>query len=139
MNTATTTPDQRSLGDRLGYRYRLARWELRTRVRRLRNAAAYASGRLSEDQASQIIHDCQSVAGWWPLATFSTDGVLEQALDLYEDHPALPHLVREACEHVARKWAGDSGEIAGAAEDWALDLIERYARDDGVDLKPREE
>src|SRR5260370_21542844 len=79
-------------------------------------------------QANDIIFNCQADAGWYPLETLSVDGCLETALDCYwKNHPELESLVKSACERVASKWSS-SGDVASAAQDWALDLVPEYAQ-----------
>ncbi len=109
------------------------RWQLQDRGQRLRRAFAYATGRLSEDAAQEIILDCRDTAGWYPLLTIAPADVLDTAIGRYGD-PALalkPYLPA-ACEYVARKW--DAGDDCWNAHDWALDTAREFAAHDGIDL-----
>ena len=109
-------------------------WRLCDAVCRYRRALAYALARLDADQANEIIYDCQAPAGWYPLETLSVDSCLQTARDVYwQDHPELESLVQSACARVSRKWEG-SGHAADTAEDWALDLIGKYAQARGIQL-----
>ena len=117
---------------------RILHWRLHGMIHRYRLAIAYARDRIDPRQANDIIFDCQAVAGWFPLEEFSVDSCLETALDCHwQPHPELENLVRSACAHVAGKWESD-GHAAGAAEDWALDLVAEFAQARGIDLVRRE-
>jgi hypothetical protein len=112
---------------------------LQHRIRRCRVALAYAHGRLEPDQANEIIYHCQAVAGWFPLETLCVDSCLQTALDCHwQPHPELESLVLSACERVASKWSS-TGDAAGAAEDWALDLVADYAHARGIELVRHDE
>lgn len=100
---------------------------------RMRLAMLYAHGALSPADAGSIIHECQPIAGWYPIETLSVDSVLDLAIDRYGDNKALEDLTEQACARVWRKWDG-SGDAASAAQDWAMDLIAEYAEADGVEL-----
>jgi hypothetical protein len=114
--------------------FSIAKYRLRSTIRRYRLAIAYARDRIDPVQANEIIYDCQPTAGWFPLEGFSIDGCLETALDCHwQSHPELENLVRSACAHVAGKWESD-GHAAAAAEDWALDLVAEFAQARGIDL-----
>jgi hypothetical protein len=79
-------------------------WRVRHKIRRYREALAYARNRMDMTQANDIIYNCQAAAGWYPLETLSVDGCLQIALDCYwENHPELESLVQSACERVASK------------------------------------
>src|SRR5271169_5917137 len=83
----------------------IVHWRLRYKLRRYREAIAYARNRMDATQANDIIYNCHAAAGWYPLETLSVDGCLQTALDCYwEDHPELESLVQSACERVASKW-----------------------------------
>jgi hypothetical protein len=112
---------------------RRARLAARLAAERWARALAYGRGTLSRDQAARILWDCQATAGWLPLETLSTDSVLEAARERWADCPELAELAADAAERVGDKW-NSSGDLAGAAEDWALDLIGEYAERDGVTL-----
>jgi hypothetical protein len=112
----------------------IAKWRVQDKIRRYREAIAYARNRMDKTQANDIIYNCQAAAGWHPLETLSVDGCLQTALDCYwEDHPELASLVQSACDRVASKWSS-SGDAASAAEDWALDLVGEYAEARGITL-----
>jgi hypothetical protein len=116
--------------------FRIIYWRLRDTARRCRRALAYARGHMDRDQANDVIFDCQAAAGWYPLETLSVDSCLQTALGVHwQDHPELESLVQYACDRVASKW-DSNGHAAGAAEDWALDLIQDFARARGIQLTP---
>lgn len=118
---------------RISYRLSLMRWRAREAMKRVGRAVRYATNSISEDDAQQIIYDCQPTSGWYPIETFSVETVLEQAADRWGDNPALPALAAEACRRVWNKWDGTQ-HASDAAEEWAMDLIEEYAAADGVVL-----
>ncbi len=112
-------------------------WRARDKILRYRDAIAYARNRMDMTQANDIIYNCQAAAGWYPLEALSVDSCLQTALDCYwEDHPELESLVQSACARVASKWSSD-GHAADAAEDWALDLVPKYAEARGITLAPK--
>lgn len=110
------------------------RWRMLQRWQRLRRAVAYATGRLSQDDAQSIILDCRLPAGWYPLMTLSPDDVQDMAIGLYGDAalPLRPYL-HGACECVARKW-DQPGDEHWHAREWALDLALQGAAQDGIVL-----
>jgi hypothetical protein len=111
-------------------------WRLRDTTRRCSRALAYARGRINGNQANDIIFDCQAAAGWYPLETLSVDSCLQTALGVHwQNHPELESLIHYACARVASKWESN-GYAAGAAEDWALDLIGEFAEARGIRLTP---
>jgi hypothetical protein len=115
-------------------RYRNLRWRYSERMKRVRLAYRYATDRLTEDDAYDMSRAAMRVSGRYPLAEFNVSDTLERAREKYGDEPALEELVRDACDRVWNKWDGDSGETAGAAEDWALDLVRSYAAHRGITL-----
>jgi hypothetical protein len=112
----------------------IAKWRLRSIIRRFRLAVAYALNRLGTDQANEIIYECQAAAGWYPLEGLSVDNCLETALDCYwQDHPELESIVQSACAYVASKWEAN-GHSAAPAQDRALDLVVEFAQSRGISL-----
>lgn len=117
----------------------IAKWRVHDKIRRYREAIAYARNLMDKTQANDIIYNCQAAAGWHPLEILSVDRCLQTALDCYwEDHPELESLVQSACERVASKWSS-SGDAESAAQDWALDLVGEYAEARGITLARRED
>jgi hypothetical protein len=110
------------------YRYRIA-----NRLHRLRRALAYATGRLSPDDAQDIILDCRDTAGWYLLMVITPDDVLARGIDLKGEgaHDLKPYLAA-ACGYVSRKW--EAGDDYYAALDWALDQACDYANQDGIEI-----
>lgn len=109
------------------------RFTIRSRYEHLRRALAYAKGRLSSDDAQQVILDCRDTAGWYPLMTLAPGDVLDIAISRHGD-PALslkPYLPA-ACEYAARKW--ENGDAYYDALDFALDTAREFAAHDGIDL-----
>jgi hypothetical protein len=105
-------------------------------VARAGRAWRYLAGRLIATDAQQIIRDCQCPAGWHLLMVLRVDDVLAQARRTFADHPDLPWLAAEACLHVERRWCSHQDDLEQAWV-WALDLIQRYAPDDGIVLERR--
>ncbi len=103
------------------------------RIERLARAWHFFTGRMSAEDAQQIMLDCRYSAGWHPLLLLSVEETLERARDRFVDHPDLAWLIAEGCIHVERKWEsyGDDLELA---QDWAIELAMEYAIEDGIDL-----
>ncbi len=97
-----------------------------------------ATGRLTKDDAQDLYHTVTGLAGWHPLECIDEEGVMERALDRWQEHPALEGYAGDAAARVAHKWSG-TGDISSEAIDWAMDLIEEYAKADGVELQPTED
>jgi len=96
-------------------------------------AYRYLMDTFDQDDAYSIQYDCMIRAGSYPLEYLDESTVLDLLLDEYQDHPALEALVHAACQRVWSKW-DSTGHAANAAEDWALDLVRHYAKQDGVPL-----
>jgi hypothetical protein len=105
-------------------------------IARAGRAWAYLAGRLTAADAQQVIRDCQGPAGWHPLMVLTVGDVLAQARKTFADHPDLPWLVAEACLHVERRWCSHADELE-RAQSWAIELVQRYAPDDGFVLERR--
>jgi hypothetical protein len=118
----------------------IGRWRRRVRSRldRLVRAWAYFTGRLSADDAQQIMLDCHCPAGWHPLLILTVEDTLEQARETFADHPDLRWLIAEGCMHVERKWESYNDDLH-AARSWAIELAQRYASEDGITLVRRDE
>ena len=115
----------------------LWRRRLYRHITRAGRAWAYLAGRLTAAEAQQVIRDCSGPAGWHPLIVLTVDDVLTQARTTFTDHPDLPWLVAEACLHVEHRWCAHGDELE-QARSWALELVQRYAPDDGIVLEPRD-
>lgn len=126
-------------GAPLAFARRIALWRSRLffRLDRLRRGLAYAAGRLSPDDAQRIFLDCQRPAGWHPLLVLTVEDALEQAREIFEDHPDLPRLLNDACARVADKWECYGDELYEARR-WAMSLAKGYARDENIVLRLRE-
>jgi len=105
-------------------------------VARAGRAWAYLAGRLNAADAQQVIRDCRCPAGWHPLMVLTVDDVLAQARRTFVDRPELPWLAAEACLHVERRWCSYGDELE-QAQAWAVELMQRYAPDDGIVLEGR--
>lgn len=111
------------------------RWRrrARNRIERLARAWSYFAGRLGADDAQQIMLDCRCPAGWHPLLILAVEDTLEQARETIADHPDLPWLIAEGCIHVERKWESYNNDLH-EARTWAIELAQRYAAADGINL-----
>lgn len=108
-------------------------YRLQQHLSRWQRAWAYATDRMTKDQASQMAYDCQAPAGSFSLISLDVDGVLEDASNTYMDHPDLERLCAEAVQRVASKF-DDYTEVRSSCSDWALDLVVQYAKQEGVEL-----
>lgn len=115
-----------------GLRRYVAGSEFSRRARWFR-AWRYATGRLTEDDTYHLRQEIRDIDGYYPIAELSRESVLKQARERWGDNPNLVHLTLGACERVYDKWSG-SGYEAEAAEEWAMKLIQEYAKDCGVEL-----
>jgi hypothetical protein len=119
------------------HRIWLVRFRFQLRLARYRRAFAYALDQLAADDAQQIFIDCEYPAGWFTLLTLTVDDTLDQALEVYEDHPDLRRLVAEGCERVHKKWE-DHSDALYYARGWAIELAEGYAAQDNIRLVLRD-
>ena len=128
----------RDLWHALRHRTWLMRFRFNHRRARYRRALEYARDRLSADEAQQVFIDCEYPAGWFTLLALTVEDTLEQALELYEDHPDLRRLIADGCERVHKKWE-DHSDALYYARGWAIELAEGYAVDEGITLVKRPE
>lgn len=122
------------MNDLAGQYARNYRWRCRGKMIRLKRVVRYFLHRTTKEDANQFLYEMQDIAGIYALETFDVEGLMEEALERWEPHPDLLELAEDAASRVAHKWAGDDGHLANAAEDWALDLIQQYAADRGIEL-----
>jgi len=108
-------------------------FKARYRYHHFRRAFAYATNRLSCDNAQHVILDCRDAAGWYPVMTLTPSDVLDMAISRHGDpaHSLKPYLP-SACEYAARKW--ESGDDYYNALGFALDTALEFAAQDGIDL-----
>ena len=132
------TNEAQRLHDAVFYAVRFWRLRVKTRLTRYRRAWHYAVDRLSADEAQQVLIDCRYPAGWHSLLTLTVEDTLEQALDLFMDHPELRRLVADGCARVGYKWES-YGDALSAAQDWAIELAQDYASAEGLTLVRRSE
>ncbi len=114
----------------------LIRHECEGLIARAGRAYRYTMGTLDDRDAGDIIYDCQPVTRWYPIETFSEDGVLDCVLRRYHYHAELKSLIHTACQRVWIKWTS-TGDTAWAAEDWAYYLVREYAKEGGIELTER--
>lgn len=127
----------RDVWHRFRHRIWLVRFRFQHRQARYRRALAYAMDRLSADDAQQIFIDCEYPAGWFTLLALTVEDTLEQALEIYEDHPDLRRLIADGCARVNKKWE-DHSDALYYARGWAIELAEGYAVDEGITLVRRD-
>lgn len=109
------------------------RYRLAESARRYGRAWRYARQTLTADDGTKMMATIEDAAGSYALESLSLNSVLELARDRWADNPELPRLAAEAVSRVNDKWNSD-GNLTGAAQDWACELIAEYAESDGVEL-----
>ena len=117
---------------------RIYRYRLRQHAQRIAIGLRYAMGRTSQADAETMLYECSEIAGDWTLSSFSAGDVIEDALEEYEDTPELRAICKSAARRVWNKWNG-SGDEAGAARDWAMDLVREWAGQDGLSGLPSDD
>ena len=117
------------VADRIAHRWFRARY----RLARLSRAWAYFRNRLDADEAQRIMLDCEYPAGWHPLLVLTIEDALEQAREVFADHPDLPRLINDGCARVASKWESYNDELYEARR-WAIDLAADYSAAEGITL-----
>ena len=122
--------------------FRLRLLQIPWRVRAFANRAAIAYRflryRSTDGDAWELSQASETACQSYGLEFLSAASVFDNAVDRWGDLPGLAEIVTDACERVASKWSS-TGAIPSAAEDWAFELIERYAADAGVVLTERED
>jgi hypothetical protein len=113
--------------------FRFRRFLVERRFKRFHHAWCYAIGSLSGDDAQDIMLDCREAAGWHPLIILTVEDTLEQALEIFENHPDLRRLIEEGCARVERKWESYGDELYEARR-WAIEIAEGYAIDEDIAL-----
>lgn len=119
---------------KLGRALRHYRWVVGSKARRVARAWRYAIGRSTLTDAYDIDIDCREVTGLYPLVSMSVDNVLELAEDRWGDFPELKAYAESAVRRVYDRWSSPGHELEGA-EGWAMDLIEEWAKEDGLELE----
>jgi hypothetical protein len=114
-------------------RFDLWRYGAKNHAQRLSRAWRYCTGRLTADDAQWIMFECQRPAGCHPLLTLTVEDTLEQARETLADHPELPRLIADGCEHVGNKWESYNDDLYHARQ-WAIDLAQDYAANEGITL-----
>ena len=129
--TAATSPFSR-----LAHRWRAStlRYRICLNIQDAQRAWALYRGKLTQTQAFGLLHELEGITGSYALETLYESSVLDLAADRWgENTTELVELVQDACSRVAHKW-NSTGDIPGAAIDWALDLVEEYAKARGIVL-----
>jgi hypothetical protein len=81
---------------------------------------------LDNDQKHRLRYALHISLESYPLASFCAADVEELALEEFAPSEALKQACSDAAAHVWNKWGGD-GEMAGAAEDWAVSIVRERA------------
>jgi hypothetical protein len=110
-----------------------ARYRTAASLKRLARAWGYFTGRIGADDAQRIMLDCRHPAGWYPLLTLTVEDALQEAREIFVDHPELPRLIADGCSGVAHKWESRNDELY-TARGWAIGLALRYADEEGIRL-----
>lgn len=101
-------------------------------IERARLGYLYANGQLTATDAFTMIGELQDVACSYALLSIDIGTVMEWAVERWaNDEDELRPLAERACQRVYNKWEG--GGTDGAAE-WALDMVEEYAAEEGIAL-----
>jgi hypothetical protein len=111
----------------------LYRYRVRESLARLARAWRYFTERLPADDAQRIMLDCRQPAGWHLLLVLAVEEALEQAREIFSDHPDLARLIADGCSRVDDKWES-TGDVLYEARHWAIDIAEGYAADEGIKL-----
>lgn len=128
----------KSASSELAGRIAHRRFCVRYRAARLSRAWAYFRGNLNADDAQRIMLDCEYAAGWYPLLVLTVEDTLEQAREIFADHPDLPRLINDGCARVGDKWESYNDELHEARR-WAIDLATEYAVAEAIPLKRRDD
>lgn len=112
------------------------RYRVKDRLKHLARAWRYATGHMTKDDAWSISYECDASTGCYGLEYIDVEGVMECAVDKWEANPRLEEYAENAVHRVWNKWSS-SGDATNAAQEWAMDLIEEYAKADGVELVER--
>ena len=111
------------------------RYRLLSFAARLGIAYRYATRQMTQEDARELYYPVTSLAGWRPLITIDTDGIVDELREEYRDDPRFEEWADRAASRVASKWS-DDGETRYAAIDWAMSLIKDYAEGDDTALVP---
>lgn len=110
-----------------------ARYRARHAMERAGRAWRYFRGSMTPDDAHMLVYEAEHVSGCYSLEGFTVDSVIEDAQERWGDVAGLEGWAKDAAARVSSKW-DSSGYASEAARDWALNLVEDYAKADGVAL-----
>jgi hypothetical protein len=117
----------------IAWRISGARYRTAAGLRRLARAWGYFTGRLGADDAQRIMLDCEPAAGRYPLLILAVEDTLQEAREIFADHPELPRLIAGGCAGVAHKWESHNDELY-TARGWAIGIALRFAAQEGIRL-----
>ncbi len=123
------------MDSKIRQKLRYLRWRTRDAAKQAAIGWRYAIGRSKPEDGYDLLHAAESLTGIYGLEILSTYSLADDLAERYgEKHrEALTELAERACSRVASKW-DSSGEVRSAAEDWAGDLVEQYAKEAGLEL-----
>ncbi len=110
-------------------------YRISTTLKRIKRALEYAFGTLSADHAQDMLLDCCDGAGWFPILILDAQETLCEARLKYQDHPALPGLIKAACARVSHRWE-DLSSALHEARSWTIQCAEETARANNIQLIP---
>jgi hypothetical protein len=114
----------------------LAGWrtytECRNSIQRARWGYLLANNQLTPEDAREILYYVEDIAGHHPVVSMCVEDVLEKAAYRWTNpSEEIEDLAHYACARVARKYEFDHMDTLW---DWALELIEESAAEDGITL-----
>ena len=127
------------MDSKITQKIRYLRWRTRDAAKQAAIGWRYAIGRSKLEDGYDLLHAGENLTGIYVLETLSTYSLADDLVERYgEEHrEALTELAERACNRVASKW-DSAGDITGAAEDWACELVEQYAKEAGLVLTESE-
>ena len=123
------------MDSKITQKLRYLAWRARDVSKRVAIGWRYAIGRSKLEDGYDLLHAAENLTGIYGLETLSVGSVRDMLVDRYGEaqRDALEELAERACSRVADKW-DSAGDITGAAEDWACELVEQYAKEAGLVL-----
>lgn len=119
-----------------GYLNRLTQYECLQEIKRARLAYLFASRTLTQSDAADLLWMVRPLVHIAMLETMTDEDVILSLRDAYDykETDTLWHYAQRAVDRVNDKWESN-GDTCSAAIDWAVDLVEEYATEDGIELE----